>query len=393
MAKYDDDFKSFAVEYYLETGSIRSCAKDLGVARNTLVRWLRESRAPVKPSTPAAVPRTSYPEATKRLALGLYCGRHWTLSEASMALGMPVTAMSAWKTRHVDTGLVEVPVLKDDEIPGKALAMESSRSMGRADLLRTLRALELRNAILEESPQCLKAEGVDDLTNAEKAQVVNALSGKWTVTDITREIGLPQSTYYYIRAAARRNDKYAAVRVAICGIFEESRRRYGYRRVWSGLRKQGVIVSEKVVRRLMAEEGCVVAGKRRGKRRSSCCGEISEAPPNLLNRDFKADAPNTKWLTDITEMKAADGKVYLSPVIDCFDGMVVAHTAGRHPSAELANTMLRKACAKLRPGESPMIYNDRGGHYRREGWMRICVEEGLVRSMSKKGCSPDNAAC
>ena len=62
-------------------------------------------------------------------------------------------------------------------------------------------------------------------------------------------------------------------------------------------------------------------------------GEISEAPPNLIDRDFKADAPNEKWLTEITEMRAAGGKVYLSPVIDCFDGMVVTHTAGTHPSA------------------------------------------------------------
>ena len=178
MAKYDDDLKSFAVEHYLETGSIGSCAKDLGVARSTLVAWLRESRAPMKPPRPSAVPRRSYPEATKRLALGLHCGERWTLSEASMAPGMPATAMSAWETRHVDAGLVEVSVLKDDEIPGKALAMESSRSMSRAGLPRTLRALKPGNAILEESLQCLKAEGVDDLANSEKAQVASALSGR-----------------------------------------------------------------------------------------------------------------------------------------------------------------------------------------------------------------------
>ena len=66
-----------------------------------------------------------------------------------------------------------------------------------------------------------------------------------------------------------------------------------------------------------------------GRRRySSYEGEVTPAPDNLVNRDFTAERPNEKWLTDITEIKASDGKVYLSPMIDCHDGMVVAHTAG-----------------------------------------------------------------
>lgn len=65
----------------------------------------------------------------------------------------------------------------------------------------------------------------------------------------------------------------------------------------------------------MAEEGLVVPRKRSAKKFSTCVGEVSEAPPNLVDRDFAASAPNEKWLTDITEMRAADGKVYLSPIV------------------------------------------------------------------------------
>ena len=83
------------------------------------------------------------------------------------------------------------------------------------------------------------------------------------------------------------------------------------------------MVSEKVVRRLMKEDGLIVRCIRQ-KKYSSYAGEISPAVPNLVHRNFHADAPNIKWLTDITEFSIPAGKVYLSPIIDCFDGLVVA---------------------------------------------------------------------
>ena len=94
------------------------------------------------------------------------------------------------------------------------------------------------------------------------------------------------------------------------------------------------------------------------KRYSSYKGEIGGAPANLVNRDFHATAPNRLWVTDITEFSIPAGKVYLSPVIDCHDGMPVAWTIGTSPNAALANGMLRDACATLKPGETPIIHSD-----------------------------------
>lgn len=87
------------------------------------------------------------------------------------------------------------------------------------------------------------------------------------------------------------------------------------------------------------------------RRYSSYEGETTPAPANLVDRDFTAERPNEKWLTDISEIKARDGKVYLSPMIDCFDGKIVAYTAGFSPNAELANRMLEKAASTL-PGNA-----------------------------------------
>ena len=100
------------------------------------------------------------------------------------------------------------------------------------------------------------------------------------------------------------------------------------------------------MRRLMTQE-CLVAATSKRRRYGSYMGEISPTPDNLLNRDFSADAPNEKWLTDITEFHIPAGKVYLWPMIDCFDGMVVSWSIGTRPNAELVNTMLGAAIDKL----------------------------------------------
>lgn len=128
-------------------------------------------------------------------------------------------------------------------------------------------------------------------------------------------MGLPRSTYYHARAAMHRPDKYAELRRDIARRFADSRGRYGYRRIWLGMRSSGTTVSEKVVRRIMAEEGLVARCIRKRMRYSSYGGEITEAPPNILAREFRAPAPNMRWVTDITEMRAADGKVYLLSLI------------------------------------------------------------------------------
>ena len=88
-----------------------------------------------------------------------------------------------------------------------------------------------------------------------------------------------------------------------------------------------------------------------------------------------------------------EGKVYLSPIIDCFDGMPITWTVGTSPNAELVNTMLDNAIVLLKENEHPIVHSDRGCHYRWSGWIQRMDEAGLTRSMSKKGCSPDNSAC
>ena len=150
---------------------------------------------------------------------------------------------------------------------------------------------------------------------------------------------------------------------------------------------------KKVVWRLMLQEGLVAATARR-PRLGSSLGEISPAPENIIERNFQAAKPNEKCLTDMTECHIPAGKVYLSPVIDCFDGLVVSWSIGRRPVADLVNCMLDAAIETLnRQSHRPVIHSGGGAHDRWPGWLTRTSDAGLVRSMSRKVCSPDNAAC
>ena len=172
---------------------------------------------------------------------------------------------------------------------------------------------------------------------------------------------------------------------------ENSKRGYGYKRVHLEPESMGVRVSAKRVMRLTARHGLAPLFKS-AKRYGSYKGEPAKAPKNLADRDFHAERPNRLWITDPAGFSIPAGKAYLSPVIDCHDGLPVAWTIVTSPNAALANGMLADACSTLRDGEKPIIHSDRGCRYRWPEWIRICKEHGLTRSMSAKGCSPDNAA-
>lgn len=285
-----------------------------------------------------------------------------------------------------------VPEVNPDE--ARRLSDAALDQMTDAELKDYVRKMELKAAVLEETVRILKAGGVEELSNDERTALVDALPDKFTTTEALEFIGMPSSSYYYCRTKATRSDRYASARDAIREEFGRTHGRRGYRFIRQRLREreEPIALAGKTVRRLMAEEGCFVVYVRQKRRYSSYGGEISAAPGNVVSRDFHADAPNELWLTDITEFPIPAGKVYLSPVIDCFDGCPVSWRIGTRPDACMVNSMLDDACATLGPGEHPICHSDRGSHYRWPGWTERCQRYGIVRSMSKKGCSPDNSA-
>ena len=233
---------------------------------------------------------------------------------------------------------------------------------GRSTLRRDIRRLQLEHDLLKKASEIIKkglGVSLQLLTNRKKTLLVDVLKQTHALSDLS-ELSLARSSYFYHRARLQVADKYGGARRAIADIFEHNHRCYGYRRMQVALSRQCVRLSEKVVQRLMKEERLLVAKPKR-RRYGSYLGEISPTPDNLINRDFRAAAPNVKWLTNITEFQLPAGKVYLSPMIDCFDGMVVSWSIGTRPDAQLVNGMLDAALEKVADSDNrPVVHSDRG---------------------------------
>ena len=390
MAYYTDEQIEVALAKLRENdGRVTKTIRELGYPkRSTLYRWLSGERSPAT-SRKTGGSGDRYSEEERAEALRLV-SEGLSYAEAARRVG----ASSGAVVYHWANG-------KRRYLEGKArMAVESSGEERAYDgfegsLEERIRLLELENDILRGAVELLKAGSLDEMSNMEKTVLINKLrlESDRPLRELTGSLRISKSSYEYWRAKLAAPDKYEALRGEIREIFDGSDGTRGYRYVHHELRERGTAVSEKVVRRLMAEEGCKVIYLKRARHYSSYEGETSEAPPNLVNRDFHADAPNKLWLTDITEFSLPCGKCYLSPILDCYDGKVVSWSIGSRPTAELANSSLLAACETLGPGQSPVCHSDRGGHYRWPGWIGICEENGIVRSMSKKGCSPDNSAC
>ena len=326
-------------------------------------------------------------------------------SEAAAFAGVSAAAARHWDEGRLPRSYTGAP-WGSGRIPGDGasgrkaarMATEGPYDPPATGPLAGLEPAQVENLLLRSVLADLKAGGWDpaSISNRSKCELGERLRRETglPLRSITAFLRISKSSYEYHRARLGR-DRDADIRGPVRRLFAEGGGAWGYRTVWARLRREGVRASEKRVLRVMREEGLRPAyARRRRKGWSSYAGEVSKAPDNLVARDFRASAPDELWVTDITEFALPCGeKVYLSPVVDCFDGKPVAWSVGTRPTAALANSSLEAACAQRRPGAATTVHSDRGGHYRWPGWIEICERNGLVRSMSAKGCSPDNAAC
>jgi transposase InsO family protein/transposase-like protein len=393
--KYSDEQRNVAVEHWANHGRCFAFTlKALGYpCRQKLTAWVRERYPEARKYVAGKAGRPTASLSSKRAAVYELCTRTGSAQEVAGKLDVDRVTLYNWKNQLLGR---ESPASMKREKHSQAAADREELERQVETLRRDIRNLQLEHDLLKKANDLLKKDlGVDLqlLSNREKTMLVDALKEEYGLTGLLARLGLARSSYFYHRSRMRVADKYAEVRCTITEIFESNHRSYGYRRIQASLTRQQVFVSEKVVQRLM-KQGNLHAARPKRRRYRSYIGEISPAPENIINRDFHAAAPNEKWLTDISEFQIPAGKVYLSPMIDCFDGMVVSWSIGTNPDAKLVNTMLDAAIETVADGtEKPIIHSDRGGHYRWPGWLSRVAKARLIRSMSRKACSPDNAAC
>jgi putative transposase len=205
--------------------------------------------------------------------------------------------------------------------------------------------------------------------------------------DLLELARLPRSTFYYRQKAASRPDRHAALKEAIKAIFDSHKGRYGYRRVTAQLRQLGQRVNHKTVQSLMAGMG--LKSLVRPKKYRSYRGQVGRTTPDLLQRKFSATRANRKWVTDVTEFSVAGDKLYLSPIMDLYNGEIVAFETARRPRFKLVDNMLTKAFVRLNEEERPILHSDQGWQYQMSAFQ--LEARGLAQSMSRKGNCLDNA--
>lgn len=399
-SKYSAEQKAHAVQYRLKHGiNIFQTVKVLGYPSRPLLKaWIEENEpaeTEKRCQTSKAYVRCTQEERERAVLES--CRGDLKIREIATIYNVTPSAVSTWRRKLLGEGrtlkMSTTPEQDKDVIQLKKEKLELKEQV--QALKKEAYKLQLENDVLKKAAEILKKDqgiSLDKLTNRDKAIVIDALRSRHELRDLLIVLNMAKCSYCYQEASMRMPDKYAELRNNICKAYVESSQRYGYRRLHAVLTTNGRTISEKVVRRIFSEEGLKVYHKRQRKY-NSYKGEISPEVENLFERDFHAEAPNRKWLTDITEFSIPSGKVYLSPIIDCFDGSVPSWNIGTSPDANLVNIMLDDAIALLNKGEHPIIHSDRGCHYRWPGWIERMEKAGLTRSMSKKGCSPDNSAC
>ena len=184
-------------------------------------------------------------------------------------------------------------------------------------------------------------------------------------------------------------DKYKEVKEEITAIYHENKGRYGYRRMTMELRNRGFNINHKTVSKLMKELGlqCFI----RVQKYKSYKGEVGKICDNLLNREFEAEEPNQKWVTDVTEFKVHNEKIYLSPIVDLFNGEVISFNLSRQPVFAQVVDMLEKAFSKIPDNTNLILHSDQGWQYQHFGYRQRLEDYNIIQSMSRKGNCLDNA--
>ena len=215
------------------------------------------------------------------------------------------------------------------------------------------------------------------------------LRHQYPLAGLLKAAGMARSTFYYQQKALQVADKYADMKVRIRAIYDQHKGRYGYRRITAMLKQQGGLINHKTVQRLMDQ--LQLKSLVRVKKYRMFKGQMGRVAPHLA-RDFAAARPNEKWVTDVTEFNVGGAKLYLSPIMDLYNGEIVAYETAKRPLWKMVEKMLMSAFKRLGPCDKPILHSDQGWQYRMPQYRRCLGSRAITQSMSRKGNCHDNAS-
>jgi transposase InsO family protein/transposase-like protein len=402
LEQYTLEQKRAAVRHYLTHGRCNAFTRrELGYPKCTakLAEWIDEYAPGERRATQPRV----FDASEKAAAVKALASRASSAQEVADLVGCTRSALYKWKREL----LREEPPMSEDR-PSKPARTRGRSPATQADIA----ALEARKAELEaelEEPGLRRdimegalevlgkgagADPANEPANREKTLLIGSLRPKWRLCELLSALGMARSSYQYQQGALRAPDRDEEARRRISEVFDANDGIYGRRRIHDELKAGGRDHrgaqdrphhgrggargpgqdEAKAALQLLRGRGHGTSGQ---QGQAGLCGGASQLPV-AHGRDA---------------VLGPAGKLYLSPVLDCFDGSIVSWTTSTSPNAEMANSMLEAAIRLTKPGERAhlIVHSDCGCHYRWPGWISICEEAGIIRSMSRKGSSPDNS--
>ncbi|MGY6088894.1 IS3 family transposase [Avibacterium paragallinarum] len=348
MTKYTQRFKQQVLDFYHQNGKNRSLTRQyFQLPQSTLARWIAKFNHNGINGLAVLGKKRCYSVEFKLKVIQAIKKGQCSAEAACFRFDIPSSGIiSQWLQIFEKQG-IDGLLLKPKGRPSMKLNSPKMPPTPKTEEER------LRYRILEleaENANAKKVAGTQPTKNAEKAVIVNALRSRFPLELLLRLIGLARSSFFY--HLKPKSDKNVAISQKIEEIYRKNDENYGYRRITLELRKY-LIINHKRVQAIMQRLG--LKGKSKQKKYRSYQGKVGHIADNLLQRDFTATMPNEKWVTDITEFKCAEGKVYLSPIKDLFN-------------------------------------NEKGWQYQMMGYREILKKHGITQSMSRKGNCLDNGA-
>jgi putative transposase len=225
-----------------------------------------------------------------------------------------------------------------------------------------------------------------------KFEFIDAQKALFPVEFMCEQLGVSRSGFYAWRerpeSTRQQQEKQLAEEVA--QVHQESRGTYGSPRVHAEMRARGRKVSRKRVARLMKKQKLAARRKRRSVRTTDS-NHSHPVAPNVLERDFSPDTPNSTWATDITYVWTGEGWLYLAVVLDLFSRMVVGWSMSEHIDTKLVRGALEMALEGRQPPQGLIHHSDRGSQYASTEYRQALASRGIQASMSRKGNCWDNA--
>ncbi|WP_257130703.1 IS3 family transposase, partial [Bacillus pseudomycoides] len=391
-AKFSSKEKIRAIRRYLEgTEGGKTIAKSIDVHPSMLYQWIKQYESLGENAFEKRY--TSYSTQYKLDVLNYMNEQGTSIRETAALFNIPsYETLRKWKVAYETGGLDALQSKKKGRPSMEKKKTNTTKDQGIVEgSIEALQAenerLRMENAYFKKV-ECLSSKQ-GEITKQDKAQVVYELRHEFSVKVLLQLAGIPRSTYYYWVKRFNLPDSDVELKGLIRTIYDEHEGLYGYRRIRDELTNRGHKVNHKKVYRIMKELGlkCLV----RMKKYRSYKGTVGKIAPNILNRNFQAEKPNKKWVTDITEFKLFGEKLYLSPMLDLFNGEIITYTIGSRPTYSLVSTMLDQAFEHLTVKDTLLIHSDQGWHYQMKQYRHSLAKRGITQSMSRKGNCYDNA--